>query len=92
MAGVISLVGSADQTTEVYAARDAIAVGEKLTADNVVRAKVRLGDTEQHYVTVEAGLPEGMVAVQRIGKDQLVPRAKPRRGGRTGPQASRSDH
>lgn len=72
--GVISLVGSADRTTEVYAARDAIAVGETLTQDNVVRAKVRLGDTEQHYITVEGGLPEGAVAVQRIGKDQLVPR------------------
>ena len=72
--GVISLVGSADQTTEVYAARDSIAVGEKLTADNVVRAKVRLGETEEHYVTVEAGLPDGLVAVQRIGKNQLVPR------------------
>lgn len=72
--GVISLVGSADQTTEVYAARDSIAVGEKLTPDNVVRAKVRLGETEQHYVTVEAGLPDGLVAVQRIGKNQLVPR------------------
>ena len=74
MAGVVSLVGSADRTTEVYAARDGIAVGEMLTGDNVVRAKVRLGDMEQHYVTVEAGLPEGAVAVQRIGKDQLVPR------------------
>ncbi|TAP45907.1 hypothetical protein EYS21_02390 [Arthrobacter sp. S39] len=74
VAGVISLVGSADTTTEVYAARDAIAVGEMLTEDNVVRAKVRLGDTEQQYITVEGGLPEGVVAVQRIGKDQLVPR------------------
>ncbi|MDI3193091.1 hypothetical protein QK290_00800 [Pseudarthrobacter sp. AL07] len=72
--GVISLVGSADRTTEVYAARDSIAVGEKLTVDNVVRAKVRLGETEQHYVTVEAGLPDGLVAVQRIGKNQLVPK------------------
>jgi hypothetical protein len=72
--GVISLVGGADQTTEVYAAKDSIAVGEKLTTDNVVRAKVRLGDTEAHYVTVEAGLPEGLVAVQRIGKSQLVPK------------------
>jgi hypothetical protein len=72
--GVISLVGGADQTTEVYAAKDPIAVGEKLTTDNVVRAKVRLGDTEEHYVTVEAGLPEGLVAVQRIGKSQLVPK------------------
>jgi len=73
--GVIFLVGSADRTTEVYAARDGIAVGERLTPENVVRAKVRLGDTEQHYITVQAGLPENLVAVQRIGKDQLVPRA-----------------
>ncbi|ACL40397.1 conserved hypothetical protein [Pseudarthrobacter chlorophenolicus A6] len=75
VAGVVFLVGSADQTTEVYAARDGIAVGEALTEQNVVRAKVRLGDSEQHYITAESGLPQGVVAVQRIGKDQLVPRA-----------------
>src|SRR6476661_9342250 len=49
--GVISLVGSADQTTEVLAARETIAVGQKLTPDNVSRVKVRLGDVEQHYIT-----------------------------------------
>ncbi len=75
VAGVVFLVGSADRTTEVYAARDGIAVGEKLTSENVVRAKVRLGETEAQYVTAESGLPENVVAVQRIGKDQLVPRA-----------------
>ncbi|RDV09550.1 hypothetical protein DXK94_11505 [Arthrobacter sp. RT-1] len=75
VAGVVFLVNSADWTTEVYAARDGIGVGEALTAENVVRAKVRLGETEQHYIPVESGLPEGVVAVQRIAKDQLVPRA-----------------
>lgn len=75
VAGVVFLVGSADRTTEVYAARDGIAVGERLTPENVVRAKVRLGDTEQHYITVEDGLPQDVVAMQRIAKDQLVPRA-----------------
>jgi hypothetical protein len=75
VAGVVLLVGSADRTTEVFAARDGIAVGERLTPDNVVRAKVRLGETEQQYITAESGLPDGVVAVQRIGKDQLVPRA-----------------
>ncbi|UUL77744.1 hypothetical protein NG819_10780 [Pseudarthrobacter sp. Fe7] len=75
VAGVIFLVGSADRTTEVYAARDGIAVGERLTLENVVRAKVRLGDTEQHYVTVADGLPQDVVAMQRIAKDQLVPKA-----------------
>lgn len=75
VAGVVFLVGSADRTTEVYAARDGIAVGENLTPENVVRVRVRLGDTEQHYITAAEGLPGGTVAVQRIAKDQLVPRA-----------------
>lgn len=75
VAGVVFLVNSADRTTEVYAAREGIAVGEALTPENVVRAKVRLGDTEQHYIPVASGLPEDVVAVQRVGKDQLVPRA-----------------
>lgn len=75
VAGVVLLVNNADRTTEVYAARDGIAVGEALTPENVVRARVRLGETEQHYIPAESGLPEGVVAVQRIGKDQLVPRA-----------------
>lgn len=74
VAGVVSLVGAADQTTEVYAAKGPIAVGEKLTADNVNRVKVRLGDVESRYVTAESGLPEGLVALQRIGPDQLVPK------------------
>ncbi|MET3919675.1 hypothetical protein [Arthrobacter sp. UYEF20] len=74
MTGVIALVGAADQTTEAYAAREPIAVGEKVTADKLNRVKVRLGDVEPHYLTPEAGLGEGLVAVQRIGKDQLVPR------------------
>jgi hypothetical protein len=72
--GVISLVGAADQTTDMYVAREAIAVGEEVTPENTSRVKVRLADLEQYYVTGEAGLPEGLVAVQRIGKDQLLPR------------------
>ncbi|MCU1532155.1 MAG: hypothetical protein JWO49_1726 [Arthrobacter sp.] len=72
--GVISLVGAADQTTEAYAARDPIAVGETLTADKLHRVKVRLGDVEQRYLTPDTGLVDGLVALQRIGKDQLLPR------------------
>lgn len=72
--GVVSLVGGADQTTEVYAARGPIAVGEKLSQENVGRVKVRLGDLEGQYITAESGLPEHMVAVQRVGNEELVPR------------------
>lgn len=74
VAGVISLVAGADRTTEVFAAKNSIAVGERLTPELVVRTKVRLGDTEQHYIPAASGLPENAVAIQRIGKDQLVPR------------------
>lgn len=73
VAGVISLLGAADQTTEAFAAREPIAVGESVTADKLHRVKVRLGDVGQHYLTPESGPAEGLVAVQRIGKDQLVP-------------------
>lgn len=75
VAGVISLVGAADQTAEAYTAREAIAVGEKVTVDKLNRVKVRLGDLEQHYLTPATGVADGLVAAQRIGKDQLVPRA-----------------
>jgi hypothetical protein len=75
VAGVISLVGAADQTAEAYTAREAIAVGEELTVDKLNRVRVRLGDLEQHYLTPATGVADGLVAAQRIGKDQLVPRA-----------------
>ena len=74
VAGVISLVGAADQTAEAYTAREAISVGETLTVDKLNRVKVRLGDLEQHYLTPATGVADGLVAAQRIGKDQLVPR------------------
>ena len=58
VAGVISLVGAADQTAEAYTAREAIAVGEKLTVDKLNRVRVRLGDLEQHYLTPATGVAE----------------------------------
>jgi hypothetical protein len=74
VAGVISLLGAADRTTEAYAARAPIAVGETLTEDKLHRVKVRLDDLQKRYLTPESGLAVGLVAVQRIGQDQLVPR------------------
>lgn len=73
--GVVSIVAAADRTTEAYAASEPIAVGEKLSPDKLHRVKVRLGDVEQQYFTPESGMDGGLVAVQRIGKDQLLPRA-----------------
>ncbi|MDJ0321488.1 hypothetical protein [Pseudarthrobacter sp. PS3-L1] len=74
VAGVILLLRSADQTTEVFAAGGSIAVGQKLTVENLIVVNVKLGAVETHYFTVEGGVPENLVAIQRIAKNELIPR------------------
>ncbi|WP_115787963.1 SAF domain-containing protein [Arthrobacter silvisoli] len=74
VAGVVSLVGAADRTVQVYVAREGIAVGQKVSKDDLSIAKVRLDDVEAGYVTVESGVPEGKVAIQRIARNQLLPK------------------
>ncbi|MCD4849285.1 flagella basal body P-ring formation protein FlgA [Arthrobacter sp. AK01] len=73
IAGVIALVGTADRTTQVYAAREDISVGQAVTAADLSIVKVRLDDIESSYVTVEEGLAAGKVALQRVEKNQLIP-------------------
>ncbi|MCT9870150.1 SAF domain-containing protein [Paenarthrobacter aurescens] len=74
IAGVIALIGTADRTTQVYTAREDIAVGQMVTGADLSVAKVRLDDIESSYVTVESGLTAGQVALQRVAKNQLIPR------------------
>lgn len=75
VAGVIALVGTADRTTQVFAAREDIAVGQVVTEADLSIVKVRLDDVEAGYITVEQGLVESSVALQRMTKNQLIPRA-----------------
>ncbi|HKU31756.1 hypothetical protein [Arthrobacter sp. NyZ413] len=73
LAGVIALVGAADRTIQVYSAREPIAVGQKISREQLAVVNVRLDDVERSYLTVAGGVPEGKVAVQRIAGNQLVP-------------------
>ncbi|MDR6687036.1 hypothetical protein J2Y41_002599 [Arthrobacter sp. 1088] len=73
VAGVISVVSTADRTTQVYAAREGIAVGQTVGPGDLTIVQVRLDDVESAYVTVEGGIAQGKVALQRIEKGQLVP-------------------
>lgn len=73
VSGVIAVVRSADKTTEVYAAKDGIAVGQVITPADLAVVKVRLDDVEPAYLTVADGLTKDKVALQRIEKNQLVP-------------------
>ncbi|WP_284977148.1 SAF domain-containing protein [Arthrobacter sp. efr-133-TYG-104] len=75
LAGVIALVGAADHTAQVYIAREDISVGQVITEADLSVAKVSLNDVASSYVSVEDGLASGKVALQRIAKNQLLPRA-----------------
>lgn len=75
VASVVAVVASADKTTEVYAAREALAVGQPVTEESLVRVKVRLGDLDGAYFRAVDALPEHQVAVRMVGKGELVARS-----------------
>ncbi|MBG6223716.1 hypothetical protein IWX63_000264 [Arthrobacter sp. CAN_A2] len=74
-AGVIALLDSQDSTTQVYAAREDIAVGSKLTQEDLVAVPVRLGDRHGAYLPVAGGVPDGAVATRLVTQGELVPAA-----------------
>lgn len=73
--GVIALIGSQNTTTEVYSARQDIAVGSHLSAEDFVAVPVRLGDTADSYLPVSEGIPEGAVATRLVTQGELLPSA-----------------
>lgn len=74
-AGVIALLDSQNATTQVYSAREDIAVGSKLTEEDLVAVPVRLGDSSGAYLPAAGGLPEGAVATRLVTQGELVPAA-----------------
>ncbi|MGP0222798.1 MULTISPECIES: SAF domain-containing protein [unclassified Paenarthrobacter] len=74
VSGVVAVTSSADKTIPVYAAREDIAVGQTVTAEDLAVVNVRLDDVEPAYVTVGGGLADGQVALQRVARSELLPR------------------
>ncbi|MEC5198021.1 hypothetical protein RCH21_000229 [Arthrobacter sp. PL16] len=74
-AGVIALLQSQNTTTPVYSARENLAVGSTLTAEDLVAIPVRLGDAADSYLLVADGIPEGAVATRLVTRGELVPAA-----------------
>ncbi|NJC22928.1 hypothetical protein BJ994_002004 [Arthrobacter pigmenti] len=73
IAGVIALVESVDSTTDVYAARDDLAVGAELTVEDFDVVPVRLGDVQGSYRLVSEGIPDNAVAQRLIRAGELLP-------------------
>lgn len=75
VAGVVALVGNAEKTVPVYAAKEALVVGQKVDADSFKIVQVQLGEVDAKYLNPEAALAENAVAVRMVAEDELVPRS-----------------
>ncbi|MFC0681366.1 hypothetical protein ACFFGH_26350 [Lysobacter korlensis] len=75
VAGVSWIVGSADRTVAVYAARSALYPGDRVTAGDLAVTRVRLGAEAERYLSV-ADLPaDGAVISRAVGEGELLPSA-----------------
>jgi hypothetical protein len=72
-AGVIALLNSQNTTLLVHSAREDIAVGSTVTAEDLVAVPVRLGDAIGAYLPVSGGVPAQGVALRLITRGELVP-------------------
>jgi len=71
--GVTWLVATVDETIDVYVASSTINTGERLTADDLAVAHVRLGSAADRYLKPGDIPAEGAVVVRAIGRGELVP-------------------
>ena len=71
--GVYLIVSASDQTTAVFAARSALAVGDRVEAGDLVATQVRLGGTGDLYVTPDRLPDDGLVVTRTIAAGELVP-------------------
>jgi Flp pilus assembly protein CpaB len=68
---------SDDATVAVWATRDAVAAGEPVRADALVRREVRFADQADadRYVSAGDPLPAGATLSRDVGRGELLPRA-----------------
>lgn len=75
VAGVVALVDGASRSVPMYVARDALTVGQKVTAGDFNIVQVQLGDVDGKYLAPEDALADNAVAVRMVPKGELVPRS-----------------
>jgi len=70
--GVVAIVGAADSSIAVYAARGALTPGDRIGSDDLRLVDVRLDGAHEHYL-VPADLPDdGLVVTRSVGDGELV--------------------
>jgi hypothetical protein len=73
VAAVTALLGSADKTVPMLAARDDIGVGEPVRAEDLSVVEVRLGSVESAYLRAQDELPQGAIATALLRSGELIP-------------------
>ena len=75
VAGVVWIVGAADSSVEVYAARDSLAVGDSIRSSDLVTTGVRLDGAGDLYLVPGDVPDDGLVVTRAIARGELVPAA-----------------
>ncbi|MCU1437617.1 MAG: hypothetical protein JWP66_704 [Naasia sp.] len=75
VAGVGGIVAAAERTETVYAADDALLVGDRLTRAELVATPVRLGAAGDRYLRADDVPAAGLVVTRPVGAGELVPRS-----------------
>lgn len=68
------VMSRADDRVPMYAARSGLVAGQSLSADDVVRVDVQLGDSADDYVSARGDLPPEAFALRDVHAGELVPR------------------
>lgn len=75
VAGVGWIVGTADRTVDVWAARSLLTAGDRIDESDLIVRAVRLGEASGVYLA-EADLPEsGLLVTRTVTEGELVPLA-----------------
>lgn len=73
LAGVVFIVSSADETVEVYAARQTLAPGDRVDSDDLATRNVRLDDAGGLYLVPGDVPADGFTVTRSIVEGELVP-------------------
>ncbi|WP_188510237.1 hypothetical protein [Conyzicola nivalis] len=73
VAGVVAIVGAADTSLLVYAARDPLAPGDRIDGDDLVATSVRLDSAAELYLLPDDVPDDGLVVTKPVADGELVP-------------------
>ena len=69
------LAAANDTSVRVWAARATVASGDEITEDSLVAVRVGLRESAPRYLSADAAVPRGLVALRTVGAGELVPAA-----------------